>query len=64
MALAKLETPHYFQGCHTVDEYIDEFQDLINYAGYTEGLAIVIKFRHGLQRDIVRGTPLLNSNQL
>ena len=52
MALAKLETSSYFQGCCIVDEYIDNFQDLINHAGYTEDLAIVIKFRCGLQRDI------------
>ena len=35
-----------------MDEYIDGFQDLIDWAGYQEGLAIVIKFRHGLQCDI------------
>ena len=52
MALAKLETPSYFQGHQTVDEYIDDFQDLIDQAGYQKGLAIVIKFRHGLQHDI------------
>ena len=48
MALAKLETPSYFQGCQTVDEYIDDFQDLIDQASYQEGLAIVIKFQCGL----------------
>jgi len=35
-----------------MDEYIDEFWDLIDQAGYTEGLGIVTKFRCGLQRDI------------
>jgi hypothetical protein len=35
-----------------VDEYIDDFWNLIDHAGYMEGLAIVIKFRDGLQRDI------------
>jgi hypothetical protein len=52
MALAKLETPEFYQGRRTVDEYVDEFRDLIDMAGYKEGLAIVIKFRRGLQRDI------------
>jgi Retrotransposon gag protein/Zinc knuckle len=52
MALAKLETPSFYQSRRTVDEYVDEFRDLIDTAGYKEGLAIVIKFRRGLQRDI------------
>jgi hypothetical protein len=52
LALAKLETPGFYQGRRTVDEYVDEFRDLIDMAGYKEGLAIVIKFRRGLQRDI------------
>jgi hypothetical protein len=52
MALARLETPAFYQGRRTVDEYVDEFRDLIDTAGYKEGLAIVIKFRRGLQRDI------------
>ena len=35
-----------------MDDYIDEFKDLIDLAGYKEGLAIVMKFRKGLRRDI------------
>jgi hypothetical protein len=52
LALAKLEMPAFYQGRQTVDEYVDEFRDLIDMAGYKEGLAIIIKFRRGLQRDI------------
>jgi len=52
MALAKLETSAYYQNRRSMDEYIDEFRDLIDQAGYLEGLAIVTKFRCGLQRDI------------
>ena len=44
MALAKLETPAYFQARRSVDDYVDEFCDLIDTAGYQEGLAIIIKF--------------------
>jgi hypothetical protein len=52
LALAKLETLGFYQGRRTVDEYVDEFRDLIDMAGYKEGLAIVIKFQRGLQHDI------------
>jgi hypothetical protein len=31
---------------------VDDFRELIDQAGYKEGLAIVVKFRRGLQRDI------------
>jgi hypothetical protein len=36
MALAKLETPSYFQDYQMVDKYIDNFWDLINHARYTK----------------------------
>jgi len=52
LALAKLETPNYYQGRRSVDEYVDEFRELVDQAGYKEGLAIVVKFRRGLQREI------------
>jgi Retrotransposon gag protein/Zinc knuckle len=52
LALAKLETSAYHQGRRSVDEYVDDFKELIDQAGYTEGLAIVVKFRRGLQREI------------
>jgi hypothetical protein len=42
----------YHQGKCTLNEYIDEFHDLIDLAGYTEGMAIVMKFIKGLQTDI------------
>jgi hypothetical protein len=52
MALAKLETNRYVQGKRSVDDYIDEFRELVEQAGYKEGLAIVVKFRRGLNREI------------
>jgi hypothetical protein len=51
-ALTQLETVEYHQGCQMVDKYTDEFQDLIKPAGYTNGLAIVIKFHCGLSQEI------------
>ena len=35
-----------------MDDYIDEFSELIDEAGYTDGLSIVIKFWKGLDWDI------------
>ena len=52
MALTKLKTSAYYQSQKSMDEYIDEFRDLIDQAGYLEELAIVTKFQCGLQQDI------------
>jgi hypothetical protein len=35
-----------------VDDYIDEFSELVEEAGYVDGLSIVMKFQRGLDRDI------------
>lgn len=51
-AITCLETTAYYQGKHSVDEYIDKFKDLIDSSGYSDGLAIVIKFRRGLDPEI------------
>ena len=51
-ALTKLESTRYYQGRKAVDDYIDEFSELIDEAGYTDGLSIVMKFWRGLDKDI------------
>ena len=48
VALTKLKSSCYYQGQKAVDDYIDEFSELINEAGYTDGLSIVMKFWKGL----------------
>ena len=50
--LMYLESDKYFQHKRTMDEYIDEFEQLIHKSGYTEALAIVLKFRRGLDQAI------------
>jgi hypothetical protein len=47
-ALMRLESDHYFQGKWNVEAYIDEFKDLVNLSGYTDPIAIVLKFCCGL----------------
>ena len=51
-ALTRLETSAYHQNKRSMDEYVDEFKDLVDLSGYSEGLAIVMKFRKGLRRDV------------
>jgi hypothetical protein len=48
VALNKLESSSYYQKARTLDDYIDEFQDLITDSGYTDPKTIVVKFRRGL----------------
>jgi hypothetical protein len=47
-ALMRLESDRYFQGKRNVEAYIDKFKDLIDLSGYTDPIAIVLKFRRGL----------------
>jgi hypothetical protein len=47
-ALMRLQSDRYFQGKRNVEAYIDEFKDLVNLSGYTDPIAIVLKFRCGL----------------
>jgi hypothetical protein len=35
-----------------VDDYIDEFSELVEEAGYVDSLSIVTKFRRGLDRNV------------
>ena len=47
-----LEGNSYFQGRQSVDDYLDQFQDLIYDSGYTDPKTIVVKFQRGLDRCI------------
>jgi hypothetical protein len=46
--LMQLESDRYFQAKWNVKAYIDEFKDLVNLSGYTDPIAIMLKFRRGL----------------
>jgi len=43
-----LETTLYFQGRRSVDDYLDQFKDLIEDSGSSDPKMIVVKFRQGL----------------
>jgi hypothetical protein len=47
-ALMRLKSNRYYQGKQNVEAYIDEFKDLVDLSGYTDPIAIVLKFRRGL----------------
>ena len=47
-AVNVLETMSYFQGRWSVDDYLDQFKDLIEDSGYSDPKTIVVKFRRGL----------------
>ena len=51
-AMNQLESHQYHQGKHSVDEYIDKFEELIEKAEYMDGLAIVMKFKQGIDPSI------------
>jgi len=51
-AINQLESTAYFQKSHSVDEYLDEFQDLIIEASYSDLKTIVVKFHQGLDTQI------------
>src|SRR5262249_35202143 len=50
-ATTTLESDKYYQGKHTMDDYVDGFRDLIELAGLTQESIIVLKFRKGLRHD-------------
>jgi predicted aspartyl protease len=52
VATNMLEGQTYFQGDHSVDDYLDDFRDLIAESGYTSPKTIVVKFRRGLNPEI------------
>jgi hypothetical protein len=51
-ATNRLEGTTYFQGRRTVDDYLDNFRDLISDSRYTDPKTIVVKFRRGLNPTI------------
>src|SRR6201996_29837 len=51
-AINKLESTTYYQKSRSVDDYLDEFIELVVEAGYTDPKTTVVKFRKGLDPQI------------
>jgi hypothetical protein len=47
-----LETTKFFQGGRSVDEYVNDFCEIVQRARYFEGTHIVLKFCQGLDEKI------------
>ena len=52
MLRTELETSRYFQGSQTVDEYVDDFCEVVDCACYFEGAHIILKCHQGLKPKI------------
>src|ERR1700674_4111431 len=63
LATNKLEGTSYFQGRRPVDDYLDDFQDLITESGYTDPKTIVVKFRRGLRPAIADAVATMASGR-
>ncbi len=53
----------YFQGNCNVDNYLNDFQDLIVESGYTSPKTIVVKFRCGLDPKIGDAVATMAANR-
>jgi hypothetical protein len=51
-AINKLESMAYYQRTRSVDDYLNEFLDLISESGYMDPKTLVVKFRRGLDPQI------------
>ena len=51
-AISRLESTSYYQKSQSVDDYLDEFVELIVEAGYTDPKTTVVKFQKGLDPQI------------
>ena len=59
MALTKLKGTSWYQGKDAVDDYIDQFQELIDLAEYDDDKTIMIKFRRRLDPTLQNQVALL-----
>lgn len=62
-AINRLEGIEYFQRNRSVEDYLDEFLELISDSGYEDKKTIVIKFRRGLRPTIQTAVATMTANR-
>jgi hypothetical protein len=62
-AINRLEGTDYFQRNRSVEDYLDEFLELISDSGYQDNKTIVIKFRRGLRPTIQTAVATMTANR-
>jgi hypothetical protein len=63
LAINRLESTEYYQKGRPLDDYIDEFEDLVADSGYTDPKTIVVKFRRGLSAQIQNAVATMASGR-
>ena len=63
VAINHLESTAYYQKSRSLDDYVDEFKDLITDSGYTDPKTIVVKFRRGLNPQIQNAVATMASGR-
>jgi len=63
LAINRLESTAYYQKSRSLDDYLDEFQDLVADSGYTDPKTIVVKFRRGLNPQIQNAVATMASGR-
>ena len=63
LAINRLESTAYYQRARPLDEYVDEFQDLIVDSGYSDPKTIVVKFWRGLNAQIQNSVATMASGR-
>ena len=58
-----MESTAYYQKNRSLDDYLDEFQDLITESGYTDPKTIVVKFQRGLSAQIQNSVATMASGR-
>jgi hypothetical protein len=61
VSINRLESATHYQKTQSLDDYLDEFRDLITESGYTDPKTIVVKFQRGLNTQIQNSVSTMTS---
>ena len=63
LAINRLESAAYYQKNRLLDDYIEEFQDLVTESSYLDLKTIVVKFRRGLNPQVQNAVATMSSGR-